>query len=103
MGGQLELVADVVAALPRVGHVDGEDEGLVAERLHAVHDLFRQLPVSVDVELEPAVAIGRGGHNFLHRAGGVGAGDVAGIEGLSGCEERWRKWVMRKSVSINQN
>lgn len=100
MGWQLELVADVVAALPRVGDVHGEDQGLVAERLHAVHDLLGQLPVPVDVQLEPAVAIGRGGHDFLHRTGGVGAGDVAGVEGLSGCEGRWRNWVIRGN---NQN
>lgn len=37
---QLELVADVVAALSGVGDIDGEDERLVAERLHAVYDLF---------------------------------------------------------------
>lgn len=84
MGRQLELVADVVAALPRVGDVDGEDEGLVAEPLHAVHDLLRQLAVPVDVQLEPAVPVWCGGHDLLHGAGGVGAGDVAGVEGLSG-------------------
>lgn len=89
---QLELIADVVASLPRVGDIDGEDKGLVAQRLHAVHNLLRQLAVPVDVELEPAVAVGRGRHDLLHRAGGVGAGDVAGVEGLSGCEERWGKW-----------
>lgn len=93
MGRQLELVADVVATLPGVWDVDSEDQGLVAQRLHPVHDLFRQLPVPVDVQLEPAVAIGCGGHDLLHGAGGVGAGDVAGVESLSGCQGRSGKWV----------
>lgn len=82
---QLELVADVVAALPRVGHVDCEDQRLVAERLHAVHHMFRQLPVSVHIQLEPAVAVGCCCHDLLHRARGICAGDVAGVEGLGGC------------------
>lgn len=63
---QLELVADVVAALPGVGDVDGEDQGLVAERLHAVHDLLGQLPVPVHVQLEPAVTVRRRRHDLLH-------------------------------------
>lgn len=98
MGGQLELVADVVATLPRVWDVNGEDEGLVTERLHPVHDLLRQLPVPIDVQLEPAVAVGCGGHDFLHRAGGVGAGDVTGVESLSGCQVRSRRWVFKKEI-----
>lgn len=99
MGRQLELVADVVAALPRVGDVDGENQGLVAQRLHPVHDLFRQLSVPVDVQLEPAVAIGCSSHDFLHRAGGVGAGDVAGVESLSGCQVRSRKLVITEAIA----
>lgn len=104
MGRQLELVADVVAALPSVWDVDGEDQGLVAQRLHPVHDLFRQLPVPVDVQLEPAVAIGCGSHDFLYRAGGVGAGDVAGVERLSGCQVKlWKCVIKEKLISINQH
>lgn len=81
---QLELVSNVIAALPSVGDVHGEDERLVAQRLYTVHDLFGQLPVPVHVQLEPAVTVGRGRHDLLHRAGGVCAGDVAGVEGLGG-------------------
>lgn len=37
---QLELVSDVVTALPSVGDIDSEDERLVAERLYTVYNLF---------------------------------------------------------------
>lgn len=95
---QLELVADVVAPFARVGDVHSEDQRLVAERLHAVHNLLRQLPVPVHVQLEPAVAVRRGRHYLLHRAGGVSAGDVAGVEGLCGCEVEHISYLLLSSV-----
>lgn len=64
MWRQLELVADVIAALSGVGHVSGEDQGLVAQGLDTLHNLFRKLAVPVHVQLEPAVAV-RGGSNDL--------------------------------------
>lgn len=85
MWRQLELVADVVAALAGVRHVHRQHQCLVAQGLHAVHDLLRQLAVAVQIELEPAVAVWRGGYDLLHGAGGVGAGDVAGVERFCGC------------------
>lgn len=63
---QLELVADVVAALSSVGDIDGEDQGLVAEGLYTVNNMFRQLPVPVHVQLEPAVAVWRCCYDLLH-------------------------------------
>jgi len=80
------VVTYVVAALAGVGHVDGQHQGLVAQRLHALDDLLRQLAVAVHVQLEPAEAVGRRRHDLLHGAGGVGAGDVAGVDRLRG----WR-------------
>lgn len=91
MRRQLELVADVVAPLAGVGHVHGEDQGLVAQRLHTVDDLLGQLAVTVDIQLEPAVAVGGRRHDLLHRAGGVGAGDVAGVERLRRCGAKEEK------------
>lgn len=99
---QLELVADVVAALASVGDVDGEDEGLVAERLDAVHDLLRQFAVPVHVQLEPAVTVGCSRHDLLHRAGGVSAGDVAGVQGLCGCEAEVEKYFFSLFIFIFQ-
>lgn len=86
MWRQLELVADVVAALAGVWHVHRQHQRLVAEGLHAVHDLLRQLTVPVQIQLEPAVTVRCGGYDLLHGAGGVGAGDVAGVERFRGCE-----------------
>lgn len=91
MWRQLELVADVVAALAGVRHVHSQHQRLVAQGLHAVHDLLRQLAVPVQVELEPAVAVWRGSYDLLHRAGGVGAGDVAGVERFCGCGDVEKK------------
>lgn len=85
MWRQLELVADVIAAFSSIGDVDGEDQSFVAQRFHSMHDLFGQLSVPVDVQLEPAVAVWCCSSNLLHGAGGVRAGDVAGVEGLGGC------------------
>lgn len=85
MRRQLELVADVVAALAGVRDVHRQHQRLVAEGLHAVHDLLRQLAVPVQIQLEPAVTVWRGGYDLLHGAGGVGAGDVAGVERFCGC------------------
>lgn len=96
MWRQLELVADVVAALAGVRHVHRQHQRLVAEGLHAVHDLLRQLAVPVQIQLEPAVTVRCGGYDLLHGAGGVGAGDVAGVERFRGCEV-----VMKDHFFIN--
>lgn len=66
MWWQLELVADVIAALSSVRDVNGEDQSLVAEPLYTVHDLFRQLPIPVHVKLEPPVTVWCCCHNLLH-------------------------------------
>lgn len=87
MWWQLELVADVVAALTGVRDVHRQHQRLVAEGLHAVHGLFRQLAVPVQIQLEPAVTVWCSGYDLLHGAGGVGAGDVAGVERFCGCED----------------
>lgn len=66
MWWKFELVANVIAALSSIGDVDSEDQCLVPEGLYAVHHLFRQLPVSVHIQLEPAVTVGCCRHDLLH-------------------------------------
>lgn len=94
MWRQLELVADVVAALAGVRDVHRQHQRLVAQRLHPVHNLLRQLAVPVQIQLEPAVTVGRGGYDLLHGAGGVGAGDVAGVERFCGCGDVERERLL---------
>lgn len=63
---KFELVTDVITPFPCVRHVHCEDQGLVAEALDAVNNVFRQLSVPIHIELEPAVAIGSCCYNLLH-------------------------------------
>lgn len=79
VGRQAEAVADVVASLARVGQVSSEDQGLESQVLCLLDQLLGSRPVAVDVELEPAQPAGRGSRDLLQSAGGVGAGDVAGV------------------------
>lgn len=94
MRWQLELVANVVAALSSVGDVDRKDQSFVAKGLHPVHQLLRQFPVPVHIQLEPAVTVWSCCNNLLHRAGRVCAGDVAGVESLGGCMVKFRFTVL---------
>lgn len=79
VGRKTETIADIVASLACVGQIRGEDEALEAQGLRPLDQLLGSCPVAVDVELEPAEATGRGCGDLLQRAGGVGAGNVAGV------------------------
>lgn len=79
VGRKAETIADIVASLARVGQIRSEDEGLEAQGLCPPDQLPGSRPVAVDVELEPAEAAGRSRGDLLQRAGGVGAGNVAGV------------------------
>lgn len=90
VGRKAESIADIVASLACVGQIRGEDEALEARGLCPSDQLLGSCSVAVDVELEPAEAAGRGRRDLLQRAGGVGAGNVAGVHGsgrLGGTEK----------------
>lgn len=79
VGRQAEAVADIVASLACVGQIGGEDQGLESQGLCLLEQPLGSRPVALDVELEPAQAARRGRRDLLQRAGGVGAGNVAGV------------------------
>lgn len=82
VGRKPETITDIITSFACVGQICGEDEALEAQGLSPLDQLLRNCPVAVDVELEPSEAPGGGCRDFLQRAGGVRAGNVAGVHGI---------------------
>lgn len=99
MGRKPETITDIITSFACVGQVRGEDEGLEAQGLSPLDQLLRNCPVAVDVELEPSEAPRGSCGDFLQRAGGVRAGNVAGVHGI-GRFGRYGK-IIRIKVNLN--
>ncbi len=98
---KLKLVAYVTAAFASVRHIHCKNQSFVAECLHSVHNLLRELTVPVQVQLEPTKPVGRCCDNLLHWTCGVCASYVTGVHCLSGWEmkEEWRDKMQKSKTS----
>lgn len=99
VGRKPETITDIITSFACVGQICGEDEALEAQGLSPLDQLLRNCPVAVDVELEPSETPRGSRGDLLQRAGGVRAGNVAGVHGI-GRFGRYGK-IIRIKVNLN--
>lgn len=99
VGRKAETIADIITSSARVGQIRGQDEALETQGLRPLDQLLGNLPVAVDVELEPSEAAGGSCRDFLQRGGGVRAGDVTGVHRFGRFGRYW-KTIRTKVISV---
>lgn len=85
VGRKAETIADVITSFACVGQIRGKDEAPETQGLRPLDQLLGNRPVAVNVELEPLEAARGSRRDLLQRAGGIRAGDVAGVHGFGRC------------------